>query len=727
MLSSFAAPDGLPARADNRSIHNQQVVPMSLVKLEQHATVAVIVIDYPPVNAMGVGVPRGIVEYIEQANGDAGTDAIVLVGGGRGIIAGADIRRQGEPWPDGEPSLRDAITACEASQKPVVACLRGATLGGGLELVMACNYRLATEAAQVGQPEVKLGIPPGAGGTQRLPRLAGVDAALDMILDGDPIDARRAADLNIVDAIAPQDAIAFAVEFAADKARNADRHPRARDGSAAPADPQLFDKARTRVARRARGQRAPLACIECVEAAVNLPFDEGIALERRLFDECVSSPQAAAMRHLFFAERAARKLPGVHKDTARHSIARAAVIGAGTMGGGIAMCFADAGMPVTLVDKDDAVLASGMQRVQSNYQRSVKSGRLSEADVAQRLQCIVPSTELEALSDTDIVIEAVFEEMALKQQIFRKLDGICKTGAVLATNTSYLDVNAIAATVPDRIDNVLGLHFFSPANIMRLLEVVRGTGTSPETLASAMDLAQKLGKLPVVAGVCHGFIGNRMLEQYRREADFLLEEGALPQQVDKALTGFGLAMGPFAVADLAGLDIGWRKRRANEHLRDPQRRYSALADQLCERGRFGQKTGSGYYRYADGERTPIPDPEVEQLIVAASAEANISRREIDDEEIVQRCMYPLVNEGARILDEGIALRASDIDLVYVNGYGFPAWRGGPMFWAEEVGLDEVLAAIRGFAAVHDFWEPALLLEKLVAEQRGFVDLDAGAK
>ncbi|MDH3715430.1 MAG: 3-hydroxyacyl-CoA dehydrogenase NAD-binding domain-containing protein [Gammaproteobacteria bacterium] len=700
---------------------------MSLVRLEQHDTVAVIVIDYPPVNAMGVGVPRGIVEYIEQANADAATGAIVLVGGGRGVIAGADIRRQGKPWPDAEPDLRDAIATCEASQKPIIACLRGATLGGGLELVMACNYRLATEAAQIGQPEVKLGIPPGAGGTQRLPRLAGVEAALEMILSGDPVDAKRAAELNVVDAIAPQDAIAFAVKFAAEKARATDRHPRARDGAAELADPQLFDKARARVARRARGQRAPLACIECVEAAVSLPFDDGIAFERRLFDECVTSPEAAAMRHLFFAERAARKLPGVNKDTALHPISSAAVIGAGTMGGGIAMCFADAGMPVTLVDKDDAVLTAGLQRVQSNYQRSVKSGRLSDADVKQRLQRIVPATDLQALGDADIVIEAVFEEMDLKQQIFRSLGGICKADAILASNTSYLDVNAIAATVPDRIRNVLGLHFFSPANIMRLLEVVRGNETSPQTLASAIDLAQKLGKLPVVAGVCHGFIGNRMLEEYRREADFLLEEGALPQQVDEALTGFGLAMGPFAVADLAGLDIGWRKRRANAHLRDPQRRYSALADRLCELGRFGQKTGSGYYRYADGERAPIPDPEVEQLIFSASAELNITRREIDDEEIVQRCMYPLINEGARILEEGIALRASDIDLVYVNGYGFPAWRGGPMFWAEQIGLDEVLATLRDFASLHDFREPAPLLEKLVAEHRGFIDFDAGAE
>ena len=697
---------------------------MSLVKLEQHDAVAVIVIDYPPVNAMGVGVPRGIVDYIEQANRDAAIEAIVLVGGGRGVIAGADIRRQGKPWPEDEPSLRDAIAACEASRKPVVACLRGATLGGGLELVMACNYRLATKTAVVGQPEVKLGIPPGAGGTQRLPRLAGVDAALDMILSGEPIDAQRAIELGVVDALSPKEAIPFAVQFASGKARASASHPLARDRAAQLADSELFSKARTRIARRARGQRAPEACIECVEAAVNLPFDEGIAFERRLFEECVTSPQAAAMRHLFFAERAARKLPGVQKDTARQTFARAAVIGAGTMGGGIAMCFADADIPVTLVDKDESVLASGMQRVQSNYQRSIKSGRLSDADVTQRLQRIQPTTDLQALSDADIVIEAVFEDMDLKQQIFRSLDEVCKAGAVIATNTSYLDVNAIAATVPARIGNVLGMHFFSPANVMRLLEVVRGNQTSPQTVASVMDLGQKLGKLPVVAGVCHGFIGNRMLEQYRREADFLLEEGALPQQVDKALTDFGLAMGPFAVADLAGLDIGWRKRRANAHLRDPQRRYSALADRLCETGRFGQKTGSGYYRYADGDRTPIPDPVVEQLIMAASAELNLSRRQIDAEEIVQRCMYPLVNEGARILEEGIALRASDIDLVYVNGYGFPAWRGGPMFWAEQLGLDQVLEAIRRLRASHDFWQPAPLLEQLVAERRGFVEFDA---
>lgn len=698
---------------------------MSLVKLEQRDSVAVIEIDYPPVNAMGIGVPRGIIDCLAQANSDGATRAIVLVGGGRGVIAGADIRRQGKPWPDGEPSLRDAIDACEASHKPVVACLRGATLGGGLELVMACNYRVATTTAQVGQPEVKLGIPPGAGGTQRLPRLAGVDTALQMILDGDPVDAQRALETGVVDAIADGDGVTSAVEFAAAKADVAPL-PRARDLTPTVSDAGLFDKARARVARRARGQRAPLACIECVEAAISMPFDDGITFERRQFEACVTSPQAAAMRHLFFAERAARKLPGVDKDAGRHPLAGAAVIGSGTMGGGIAMCFADAGLPVTLIDKDDDAIASGMQRVQGNYRRSIKSGRLTENDVDARMRLITPATDWQALSEADIVIEAVFEEMDLKQEVFRKLDEICKPGAVLATNTSYLDVNAIAASVPDRLTHVLGLHFFSPANIMRLLEVVRAAHTSPATVATAIDLAQKLGKLPVVAGVCHGFIGNRMLEQYRREADFLLEEGALPQQIDKVLTDFGLAMGPFAVADLAGLDIGWRKRRANEHLRDPDLRYSALADRLCELGRFGQKTGSGYYRYADGERTPIPDPEVERLIVAASAEANISRREISDEEIVQRCLYPLVNEGAKILAEGIALRASDIDLVYVNGYGFPPWRGGPMFWAEQIGLAKVLAAIRRYDAEHDFWTPAPLLEQLVEQNSGFTAHDTAA-
>lgn len=720
MLSSIAGGAAGPAR---EHCNNYGSPGMSLVNLEQHGTVAVIVIDYPPVNAMGLGVPRGIVESVKQANRSGDTEAIVLVGGGRGVIAGADIRRQGQPWPDGEPNLRDAIAACEGSAKPVVACLQGATLGGGLELVMACHYRVATPTAQVGQPEVKLGIPPGAGGSQRLPRLTGVEAALDMILSGDPIDAERALELGIIDAITTEDAIPFAVTFAFDKARSTDKHPLARERGAQLTDPETFAKARARIARRARGQRAPQACIECVEAAVSLPFDEGIAFERRLFEECVTSPQAAAMRHLFFAERAARKLPGVDKATATQTFARAAVVGAGTMGGGIAMCFADAGIPVTLIDKDETVLANGMQRIEDNYRRSVKSGRLNETDVTQRLQGIEPTTELQATQDADIVIEAVFEEMELKQQIFRNLDAICGPRAVLATNTSYLDVNAIAATVPARIDRVLGMHFFSPANVMRLLEVVRGSQTSPETLASAMALGRQLGKLPVVAGVCHGFIGNRMLEQYRREADFLLEEGALPQQVDKALTDFGLAMGPFAVADLAGLDIGWRKRRANAHLRDPQRRYSALADRLCELGRFGQKTGAGYYRYAEGDRTPVPDPEVEQLIMTASAELKLTRRDIDDEEIVQRCLYPLINEGARILEEGIALRASDIDLVYVNGYGFPAWRGGPLYWADQVGLTQVLATIQRFDADHDFWQPAPLLKQLVAQEQGFVDYD----
>ncbi len=695
----------------------------TLVQQERHGAVLVLTIDNPPVNPIGVGVPSGILAGLTAAQDDPEIAAVVLKGAGSGIIAGADIRSFGRPWPADQLKLWDLIPQIEASPKPVVAALQNHCLGGGLELAMACHYRVIAPDCKIGQPEVKLGIPPGAGATQRLPRLAGAEKALTMILEGEPIDARDAAEHGIVDRVIEGDFLAGALAFAAQCGASGEAPPRARDKTVTLADPGLFDKTRQKIARRAKGQRAPFACIDCVEASVTKSFDEAIAYERATFEACRDSAEGAALRHVFFAERAVNKVPGLSRETPTQKIETAAVIGAGTMGGGISMSLANAGIPVTVIEREQAALDSGFARIRANYAASVKRGRLSEAELEAILARLTPALGFEAAGDADIVIEAVFEEMPVKQEVFRALDGICKADAILASNTSYLNVDKIAEAAPGHAGRVLGTHFFSPANIMRLLEVVRTEKVAPDILATVLKLGRRIGKLPVVAGVCHGFIGNRMLEGYQREAHFLIEEGALPQQVDAVLTDYGMAMGLFAVSDLAGNDIGWAKRKANAHLREPGKRYAVVADKLCELGRFGQKTGAGFYRYEPGNRTPVPDPEVEAVILAASAELGIERREIGSDEILQRCLYPLVNEGARILEEGIALRASDIDLVWLNGYAFPRWRGGPMHWAEAEGLDKVLAAIKGFQAKHDFWEPAPLLERLVAEGKGFSDHD----
>ena len=697
---------------------------MSGASLERRGAVGVVTIENPPVNAMSPGVPRAILARLAEAAADDAVAAVVLRGGGAGTLAGADIRMFGKPWPAGEPTLRDVIPALERAAKPVVAALRGACLGGGLEMALACHYRVASAETTLGQPEVALGFPPGAGGTQRLPRLAGVEAALAMIVEGKPVAAARAAEHGLLDRVIEGDLLEGACAFAGERIAAGPPHPLARDRTPALADAGIFEATRARLAQRARGRRAPLACLECVEAALTLPFDEGLAKERALFEECVKSPESAALRHVFFAERAARKVPGIAKDTSARTIESAALVGAGTMGTGIALCFAEAGIPVRLFDSDAPALERGLAAIRRDYERRVARGRLAAAQAEARMALIEPARTIEALGGADLVIEAVFEEMPLKEAVFRALDSVCKEGAILASNTSYLDVDRLADTVPGRRGFVLGTHFFSPARVMRLLEVVRTESAAPETLAAVLALARKLGKVAVVAGVCHGFIGNRMLEGYTREVRFLLEEGATPTGIDSAITEFGMAMGPCAMADLAGLDVSWRKRKADAHLRDPTRRYSALADRLCERGRFGQKTGAGYYRYAEGSRTPIPDPEVEALIAEVSAEKGIARRAIGAEEIVERCLYPLVNEGARILEEGIALRAGDIDVVWVNGYGFPAWRGGVMHWADRVGLGAIRDAVARFGETHDFWEPAPLLGRLADEGRSFADFDA---
>ena len=699
---------------------------MGGASLEREGAVGIVTIDNPPVNAMSPGVPGAILERLAEAQADRTVEAVVLRGAGKGAFAGADIRLFGKPWPDGEPTLRDVIPAIEQSAKPVIAALAGYCLGGGLEMALSCHYRVASRKTQVGQPEVALGFPPGAGGTQRLPRLAGVETALAMIVDGTPIGAAEAAEKGILDRVIDGDLREGAIAFAEERIAAGPPHSLARDRTPELKDPGLFAATRERLELRARGQRAPLACLECVEVALTLPFDEGIRKEREIFEQCMASPESAALRHVFFAERAARKVPGIGKETPVRPIESAAIVGAGTMGRGIATCFANAGIPVRLMDSDLQALERAVAGIRSDYEQRVARGRIGTVDAEARIGLIEPIETLERVSGADLVIEAVFEEMPLKEEVFRALDSVCDEGAIIASNTSYLDVNRLADIVPRRRGTVLGLHFFSPAQVMRLLEVVRTDSATPETLVTVLALARRLGKLAVVAGVCHGFIGNRMLEGYTRQVRFLLEEGASPVEIDAALTGFGMAMGPCAVADLAGLDVSWRKRKADAHLRDPSKRYSAVADRLCERGRFGQKTSGGYYRYEPGSRTPIPDPEVDALIAEAAAENGINRRTIGADEIVERCLYPLVNEGARILDEGIALRASDIDIVWINGYGFPRWRGGVMHWADTVGLDAVHTTIAGLSESQDYWEPAPLLSRLASEGKGFADVDRAA-
>jgi 3-hydroxyacyl-CoA dehydrogenase len=601
--------------------------------------------------------------------------------------------------------------------KPLVAAIGGFALGGGLELALACHYRIAAPKAQIGFPEVRLGILPGSGGTQRLPRLIAAAEALKMMVTGEPVPAEKARELGIVDEIASGDlreaALGYARKLVAQGAgprRVRDMKPKV-DG-----DPEkLFQAPPPGLAGKAKGNPAPAEILKCVEAAVTLPFDEGRKVERAASVYLMDTTESKALRHVFFAERQTAKIPDVPEDTPLRELKKAAIVGAGTMGGGIAMSFANAGIPVTLVDVSQEALERGLKRIRDNYQTTVQRGRLKPEDMEKRLALIKATADLAAVKDADIVIEAVFEEMAVKLDMFRKLDAIARPGAILATNTSTLDIDKIAAAT-GRPQDVIGTHFFSPANVMRLLEVVRGAATAKDVLATSMRLGKTLRKVPVVAGVCDGFIGNRMLEKYQQQAMFLVDEGASPWQVDGALQGWGMAMGLFAVGDLAGNDIGWavRKRRRVER---PDFVYSAVGDRLCEKGRFGQKVGKGWYRYEPGNRKPIPDPEVEQLIADYRKEIGITPRKISDEEIVERCIYALANEGAKLLEEGIALRASDIDVVYLTGYGFPNWRGGPMFYADTVGLAKVLAAIERFQKGYQGaqWKPAPLLVKLAAQ------------
>jgi 3-hydroxyacyl-CoA dehydrogenase len=686
------------------------------VDLDRRGRIAVLIVNNPPVNALSHGVRLGLRDGLKQAVADTAVGAVVIACAGRTFIAGADITEFGKP--PREPGLHEVLDLIEGSSKPVVAAIHGTALGGGLEVTLACHYRVGVRTARFGLPEVRLGLLPGAGGTQRLPRVIGAEKALQMIVTGEPIGAEEALRSGLIDEIVEGDLTAAGVAFA--EKVLAERRPlrKIRDLNekiaAARAKPEIFADFRKANARATRGFRAPENCIKAVEAAVNLPFEQGMKRERELFLELLNSSESKAQRYFFFAEREAAKIPDVPGDTPTRDVKKAAVLGAGTMGGGIAMNFANAGIPVTVVEVAQAALDRGLGVVRKNYEATASRGRITKDDVEKRMGLIKGTTDFGAIADADIVVEAVFEEMPIKKEVFAKIDGICKPDAVLATNTSTLDVDEIASATR-RPESVIGMHFFSPANVMRLLEVVRGEKSSKTTIATAMTVGRRIAKVPVLVGVCYGFVGNRMLHQRGREAEKLLLEGALPQQVDKVLYDFGFPMGPFAMGDLAGLDVGWRIRKGRGV-------KSAVADRICELGRFGQKTGAGYYRYEGSDRTPKPDPEVEKIIVDVSKEMGIQRRAIGDEEILQRLLYPMVNEGAKILEEKLAIRASDIDVIWVYGYGWPVYRGGPMFWADSLGLKTVRDRMLEFKRQGgDEWTPAPLLNRLADEGKGFLD------
>lgn len=692
-----------------------------VVSYELVNNVAVISVNNPPVNALSQAVREGILDAVTTAQEDA-SEAIVLHCEGRTFIAGADITEFGKP--PQEPGLPSVLSAIENSSKPVIAAIHGTALGGGFEVALACHYRCAIASAKVGLPEVKLGLLPGAGGTQRVPRIAGVKAALDMIASGNPIAAPRAKDMGLVDEIISADDLkAGAVEYGKALVKSGAPLKRIRDITIDPAnvEPGFFDAARERLARRARGQIAQDKIVSCIEAAVNLPMDEGLQRERELFRELVTSPESAAMRHIFFAERLAAKIKDLPRDTPLRAVNKVAIIGGGTMGGGIAMCFANVGIPVLMLEIDDEALQRGMGIIEKNYKITMLKGKMTEDQLGQRIGLITGTTDYADLGDVDMVIEAVFENLELKKEIFAKLDAVCKPGAILATNTSYQDVDAIAAAT-GRPQDVLGMHFFSPANVMKLLEVVRGEKTADDVLATTMAIGKRINKVCALSRVCYGFIGNRMLGGYGREAQMLLMDGCTPSQVDSALEKFGMAMGPLAMGDLAGLDVGYKARQGRTDLPDDPKLYR-MGTLLVEMGRYGQKTGSGFYKYDPETRARMADPEVEAMIKAEAAKIGIEQRDISDEEILQRCFYPLINEGARILEEGIAQRPSDIDVVYVFGYAFPVAKGGPMYYADQIGLKQVYDKICEFRDRdgEQYWQPAPLLKQLAEAGKTFAE------
>jgi 3-hydroxyacyl-CoA dehydrogenase len=705
-----------------------------VVNVGVEGDVAVVTIDNPPVNALDRGVREALVPALDRVAKDGGVRAVVLACAGRTFVAGADINElERAAWSDGiGPDLHPLLAQVEDFPRPLVAAIHGTALGGGLELAMACHYRVAVESARLGLPEVTLGIIPGAEGTQRLPRLVGVEKALDMGLTGRPITARDALNVGLIDrVIDADDLVAGAMAFAREMLARGTPHRRTRDRADRIGTPEqnapLFAAARDTARKTKPHIPAAALFIDAVEAAARLPFDAGIGRERELSAESVRSEPCKALLHVFFAERAAAKIPDVTSETPALPVSKVAIVGAGTMGGGIAMACANAGIDVRLRDTSTTALERGMDAVRRNYAASVKRGRMTEAAVAERLARIQPRLDDAGFDEADVVIEAVFESMELKQRIFAELNRVTRPGCVLATNTSTLDIDAIAS-VTSRPERVVGLHFFSPANVMRLLEIVRGGATSPEVVATALGLAKRLGKVGVVVRNLAGFVGNRMMFPYMYETQFLVEEGATPEQVDRVLTRWGMAMGMFAVDDMAGLDVAWRVRQELGHFRDPGVRRPLVADQLYALGRYGQKTGKGWFGYSPdvgGGRTPIPDAEVLDLIARTATDAGIRRRAISDEEIEQRAIYALINEGARVLADGGALRASDIDVVYVNGYGFPGWRGGPMFYADRVGLRSIYERVAEFhRELGPRWEPAPLLARLAREGRTFRELDA---
>ncbi|WP_031404435.1 3-hydroxyacyl-CoA dehydrogenase NAD-binding domain-containing protein [Thiomonas sp. FB-Cd] len=696
---------------------------MASVDASRHGDIVVLTLDNPPVNGFGWQQRRQLVEAIDTAAADPTVAGIVVTGAGTVFSGGADIREFGKAESMASPHLLDVIGVAEACTKPVVAAIGGTCMGGGLEFALGCHGRVALAEARVALPEVKIGLVPGAGGTQRLPRAVGLETAMNMIVSGEPVAARRLAQTSLFDAVVEDNVVQAGVDVARKLAASAHPLPRTRDRPVDHPDAEAYiQSARTTVQAQFPREPARLQCVEAVAGSLKA-FDVGMLQERRLFVMLMATPECQSLRHAFFAERAASKIADVPADTPTRTIAQVGVIGAGTMGGGISMNFLNAGIPVTLVEMAQEALDRGVATIRKNYENSARKGKLTSEAVETRMGLLHPTLDFSSLATCDLVIEAVFENMDVKREVFQRLDAVAKPGAILASNTSTLDLDAIAAFT-QRPQDVVGLHFFSPANVMKLLEVVRGKSTARDVLATVMQLAKTIRKTAVVSGVCDGFIGNRMLEHYGRMANFLVEEGASPQQVDRALEAWGMAMGPFRMGDLAGNDIGWaiRKRRYVER---PHVKYSRLADRLCERGRYGQKTGAGWYRYEPGRRDALPDPEVDALITAYRQEIGISPRTISDAEIVERCVYALVNEGARILHEGYAQRASDIDMVYLAGYGFPAWRGGPMFYADTVGLYMVARRMREFAAQPgadaDFWQPAPLLAERASQGKSFND------
>ena len=680
------------------------------VDLRRDGEVAVITTDNPPVNALKHEVRAGLAEGLRQARDDAAVKAVVIACAGRTFFAGADITEFGKP--PQAPGLGEVIAALDEMSKPVVAALHGTAFGGGFEVALACHFRVAIPGARVGLPEVKLGLLPGAGGTQRLPRLIGPEKALKMIVSGDPIEAREALADGVIDEIVDGDLTAGAVAFARRIVSEGRPLRRVRDREDKLVAEGFADAAEA-LTRRLRGREAPAACIEAVRNAITMPFEEGLKREAELFRKLVAGDQSKAQRYVFFAEREAARVAGIPEGTRPRPIANAAVVGAGTMGGGIAMCFANAGIPVTIVETSRDLLQKGLDRVAGNYRATASRGGLAADEMEHRIGLIRGVTELDQIGSADVVIEAVFEEMDLKKRVFADLDRLAKPGAVLATNTSTLDVDEIARATT-RPQDVLGTHFFSPANVMRLLEIVRGAATAPDALVTAVGLGRQIGKVPVTVGVCYGFVGNRMLARRSVEAERLLLEGALPQEVDAAVTGFGFPMGPFAMADMAGLDVGWRIRKGRGERNE-------IEDALCEAGHFGQKTGKGYFRYEAGSRTPLPDPEVERIIRDGSSRAGVSRRQIPQEEIVERMVFPMINEGARILEERIASRPGDIDVIWVYGYGWPVWRGGPMYYADQLGLAHIRDRLALYAerSGDETLRPAALINRLAADGRSF--------